>query len=242
MSGMAHAERNSTLRRIGHKGADHIAPGNTIASFDAALEVGVDMIEFDVIAEHKDGSGRLLLAHDYKELAHREPLTLEEGLDHFCTDAYVDIELDVDMKLAGYERRVVDALRDRGLLQRTLISTMETSSLPLVRRFAPEVRLGWSVPKTRRNWLTHPLTRPAALAYLHYLRHKVARTTACAVREGRIDAVMAHWSLVTAGFLQTVATAGGDVYVWTVDDPGQIAAFEALGVAGVITNDPRLFG
>ena len=47
-----------TLKRIGHKGADLIAPGNTIASFDAALAAGVDMIEFDVLPEHRDGSGR----------------------------------------------------------------------------------------------------------------------------------------------------------------------------------------
>ena len=38
-----------TYRRVGHKGADHIAPGNTLASFDAALAAGVDMVEFDVL-------------------------------------------------------------------------------------------------------------------------------------------------------------------------------------------------
>ena len=53
------------LRRVGHKGADLIVPGNTPASFDAALAAGVDMIEFDVLPESSDGSGRLLLAHDY---------------------------------------------------------------------------------------------------------------------------------------------------------------------------------
>jgi glycerophosphoryl diester phosphodiesterase len=35
--------------RVGHKGADHVAPGNTVESFQAALEHGVDMIEFDVL-------------------------------------------------------------------------------------------------------------------------------------------------------------------------------------------------
>jgi glycerophosphoryl diester phosphodiesterase len=29
--------------------------------------------------------------------------------------------------------------------------------------------------------------------------------------------------------------------VWTVDELSQLAALEALGVTGVITNDPRLF-
>jgi glycerophosphoryl diester phosphodiesterase len=52
------------MRRIGHKGADLIVPGNTPASFDAALAHGVDMIEFDVLPEfqHEPAKGRLLLA------------------------------------------------------------------------------------------------------------------------------------------------------------------------------------
>ena len=35
--------------------------------------------------------------------------------------------------------------------------------------------------------------------------------------------------------------AGGQLYVWTVDDAPRIRALEALGADGVITNDPRLF-
>ena len=72
------------LKRIGHKGADLIAPGNTLASFDAALAAGVDMVEFDVLPENRDGSGRLVLAHDFDAAARRDPLTLEEGLAHFA--------------------------------------------------------------------------------------------------------------------------------------------------------------
>ena len=41
--------RAAALRRVGHKGADLIEPGNTRESFDAALSHGVDMIEFDVL-------------------------------------------------------------------------------------------------------------------------------------------------------------------------------------------------
>ena len=51
-----------------------------------------------------------MLAHDYEDAAKREPLTLDEGLDHFAGDAYADVELDVDMKLPGYEREVVEGL------------------------------------------------------------------------------------------------------------------------------------
>ena len=58
------------MLKVGHKGADHVAPGNTAASFEAALECGVDMIEFDVLpVPHPDGE--LVLAHDYEDAAER---------------------------------------------------------------------------------------------------------------------------------------------------------------------------
>jgi glycerophosphoryl diester phosphodiesterase len=229
------------VRRIGHKGADHIAPGNTAASFDAALAHGCDMVEFDVLPERPDGSGRLILAHDFKDAGRRDPLTLEQGLDHLCTTAFANVELDVDLKGRGYEERVVAALRERGLEERTLISTMEADSLPVIRAASPAVRVGWSVPKARRNYLGHPATWPLAMAGVQVLRRRIPRMIASAMRAGEIDAVMSHQVLVTPHFVRTVLAAGGELYVWTVDDAAQIRRFERMGVTGVITNDPRLF-
>jgi len=68
------------MKRIGHKGADLIAPGNTLASFDAAVAAGVDMIEFDVLPEnpHDLAHSPLRLVHDFgHDLTHAP--TLEDG-------------------------------------------------------------------------------------------------------------------------------------------------------------------
>jgi glycerophosphoryl diester phosphodiesterase len=51
-----------------------------------------------------------------------------------------------------------------------------------------------------------------------------------------------HWLLVSRRLVEVVHAEGGEVYVWTVDDAGQIEKLRALGVHAVITNDPRLFG
>jgi glycerophosphoryl diester phosphodiesterase len=229
------------LKRIGHKGADLIAPGNTLASFDAALSAGVDMVEFDVLTEHRDGSGRLVLAHDFDAVARSETLTLEEGLAHFAQDAWEGIELDVDLKTSGYELRVIEALREYGLADRALVSTMEVDSLRAIRAAAPGIRLGWSVPKLRRNYLANPFTRVPAWAGVEYLRLKLPTRAADAIREGRVDAIMSHWALVTPRLVRAIERAGGELYVWTVDDATRIAKLDALGVTGIITNDPRLF-
>ena len=210
----------STMRRVGHKGADHISPGNTFAAFEAALEHGVDMIEFDVLPEHPDGSGELVLAHDWEDAGSRRPHTLEEGLEHFADAAYDGIELDVDLKMAGYEERVARALERHGLVERSLISTMEEPSLALLRARHPQIRLGWSVPRIRRDPLRNPIMALPGIA---------------------IEALMAHWRLVTPALATAINRAGGELYVWTVDDPRRIRELERMGVSGVISNDPRLF-
>jgi glycerophosphoryl diester phosphodiesterase len=228
------------LRRIGHKGADLIAPGNTPASFDAALAAGVDMIEFDVLpARRGDPDGPLVLAHD-DEHAEGAP-ALEAGLAHLASRAFADLELDVDLKLPGYEARVLEALREHGLIERTLVSSNWMRSLVTLRALEPGLRLGWSVPRVRRDWLASPLTKVPAYAGLGVVRARLPGAYARHHAAGRCDALMAHWALVTPRLVRAVRRAGGELYAWTVDEPARIGRLERLGVTGVITNDPRLF-
>ncbi|HMD52784.1 MAG TPA: glycerophosphodiester phosphodiesterase [Solirubrobacteraceae bacterium] len=228
-------------RRVGHKGAAHIEPGNTLASFDAALEHGVEMIELDVLSELPHGEGRLLVAHDREDMGLRPLLPFEEALEHLAGERFAGIELDVDVKLPGYELRVLDALRSSGLVPRTLVSGMFPTGLDKLRAAEPTLRLGWSVPRVRRDYTTDALTAIPALAMLTGYRATLPRRARAALREGRFDAIMAHWRVVTPALVRAVAEAGGELYVWTVDDARMIHRLTAMGVDGIITNDPRLF-
>jgi glycerophosphoryl diester phosphodiesterase len=228
-------------RRVGHKGAADLVQGNTLASFDAALEHGVEMIEFDVLSEKIDGSGELLVAHDYEDMRSRTPLTLEQALVHLGGEAFAEIEFDVDVKIPGYEMRVVDALRAAELTSRTLVSGMYPSSLARVRAAEPSLRLGLSVPRVRRDYTSDMLTAIPALAMLTGYRALLPSRAREALRGGTVDAIMAHWRVVTPALVRTVRREGGELYVWTVDDASRIAKLTALGVDGIITNDPRLF-
>jgi glycerophosphoryl diester phosphodiesterase len=232
----------SGMRRIGHKGADHIAPGNTPASFDAALAHGVHMIEFDVLPEDLDrrDTSTLRLAHDYT-VDVSAAATLDEGLDHLAAEAFDGIELDVDLKAPGYEERVLEALRARGLVARTLVSSQYMRSLVKLRALEPELRLGWSVPRVKRDYTTNLLYAVPAYSALLYVRRKLPAVAAEHIAAGRCDALMCHFKLVTPALLEAVRGAGGELYVWTVDDARRIRLLEELGVSGVITNDPRLF-
>lgn len=244
---------------MGHKGADLIVPGNTRASFDAALAAGVDMIEFDVVpappevemsvrrAEKAGRGGRwrdsdLILAHDWTDARARAADTLATGLDHLASDAFAAVELDVDLKLPGYEVAVVSELRERGLLERTVISSQYRDSLMLIRHEEPAVRLGWSVPRLRHDPFRNRITLPAMLVALQVVRAALPPRAASAIGAGWCDAVMAHWRLVTPRLVRAITAAGGELYVWTVDELPLMRSLDALGVTGVITNDPRLFG
>jgi glycerophosphoryl diester phosphodiesterase len=230
----------SGLIRVGHKGADHVAPGNTAASFQAALEHGVDMIEFDVL---RTRDGRLVLAHDYADAERPGCLSLEEGLEHFAGEAYAGVELDVDLKLPGYEREVVEGLARHGLVERSLVSTMYVESLDRIGELEPALRRGWSVPRVQRNYMEAPIAvRVPVYAIAAYMRARMPGLASARIRSGGCEAIMSHHVLVGARLVKAVHRAGGQLYVWTVDDAQKIRTLERLGVDGVITNDPRLFG
>jgi glycerophosphoryl diester phosphodiesterase len=219
------------LIRVGHRGAPALAPDNTIAGFDAALAVGVDMIEFDVLPRR--GAGELYVAHDYRALDLGRSLTLRAALEHFATPPYAGIRLQLDIKRPGVERRVLEALDDTGTRERAFISTGVRGVLDRFHALAPDLPLGWTVPDI-------PLIGDVPGLRIAYRRTLPARAAA-RIGRGDVSALVPHWSLVTERLVSAVTAVGGEIYVWTVNDPARIERLATLGVTGVITNDPRLF-
>ncbi len=135
----------SVYRRVGHKGADAITEGNTIESFEAAVERGVDMIEFDVL---RDREGRLVSPTTTQDAAHAAGRwTLTEALDAFLEPPLDQVEIDCDLKLPGREAELAGALAGHGLVERAMVSTMEIESLRKLRQLEPDLRLGWTYPE-----------------------------------------------------------------------------------------------
>jgi len=210
-------------QRIGHGGASALAPANTLASFDAALAVGIDMVEFDVRA----GRDGLVLAHTIFDAHRPGRLRLGEALSYLSRPRFDDIGLNVDLKHVGCEQALLDALRSHRLLERTLISCQVPAVLDRVRALEPRARVGISVggrvarmSRRWRDWRSHVL-------------HGLA--------EQRWDALMAQHRLVDDALLAHVCDRGAQLYAWTVNDRAAIERLRALGVHGIATADPRLF-
>src|SRR5262249_30711092 len=147
----------------------------------------------------------------------------------------------VDLKLPGYELEVLEALRELELVDRCLVCSQYRESLAVVREAEPAVRVSWTVPKIRRDPFPSWATRIPAYAVLLAMRVTLPGQAADAIRARRCDAITAHWRLVTPRLVRRVREAGGELYVWTVDELAHIRELETVGVTGVITNDPRLF-
>jgi len=214
---------HESCQRIGHGGASAIAPGNTLASFDAALEVGVDMVEFDV----RGWRGELVLAHTVLQARRGGTLRLGDALAHLAGRRFADVGLNVDVKHVGCEATLLDGLRRAHLLDRSLLSSQVPAVLDRLREREPRARLGISVGGRmarlgRRwgDWREHVLNGLAAR---------------------RWDALMAQHRLVDAALLEHVVSRDGHLFAWTVNERAAIQSLRGLGVHGIATSDPRLF-
>jgi glycerophosphoryl diester phosphodiesterase len=234
--------------RVGHKGADSIVPGNTAESFEAAVAVGVDVIELDVLWR-RDGHPRiaaaertpLVIAHDWHDAERRTPLTLAEGLDAFLEPPLDRVEIDLDIKLPGREEEIVGALRERGMLERAMVSTMELSTLARIRELEPGLRRGWTYPKVTRDWASKRWAKAPMLVALAWMRERLPGLAARELPRLGVESMWVYHPLAGRRLARIADLAGVELIAWTVDDLSRMNKLIAAGVNGICTNDPRLF-
>jgi glycerophosphoryl diester phosphodiesterase len=230
--------KEKAFRRVGHKGADAVVSGNTLESFDAAIEMGVDMIELDVL---RDRNGRLIIAHDYRDALKRQPLGLSEALDAFLDPPLDQVEIDCDLKLPGREAELAGALEGRGLIERAMVSTMEIESLQKLKQIEPDLRRGWTYPKTRRDWMAYGWAKPGLAAGIAALRRRFPKALAATTAELEASAVWAFHQIITPRLVEAAEQTGVELIAWTVDEADRMRELLDIGVHGICTNDPRLF-
>jgi len=232
--------------RIGHKGADALVPGNTVESFVRAVEVGVDMVEMDVLwlpdGKPSLPAGQrspLAVVHDWRKAEREQPPTLDEVLTAFSSDPLDRVRVNLDLKLPGREGEVVEAIHRHGLADRASVSTMEVRSLMAIRDLDPAIPRGWTVPRVSFDW-TIPWLRPFLLIGAEAVRRRLPGKVKRGIPELGVESVWAWHGAVTEPLLAVTRTAGVDLNVWTVDDQVQVARLEEMGVSGICSNDPRI--
>jgi glycerophosphoryl diester phosphodiesterase len=210
------------------------------------VDAGVDMIELDVLwlpDAHLPLEQRhpLVIAHDWEDAARRTPLKLTEALDAFLEPPLDQVEIDLDIKLPGREEEVVEALQERGLVERGMISTMEMHTLRRILELQPALRRGWTYPKVTRDWTSKRWAKGPMLAALVAMRHRLPGLAAQKLPQFGVEAMWVYHPLVTPRLARICDLAQTELIAWTVDDLPPMEKLAAAGVHGICSNDPRLF-
>jgi glycerophosphoryl diester phosphodiesterase len=244
--------------RIGHRGAAHLAPENTLPGFREAVRHGCELIEFDVLDLVR---GPLVLAHSdhlvevshglaagtvrdrtlerLREVAPDLP-TLDEALAFFVDEA-PDVGLHVDLKLRTRLDELVAAVARHRLEHRTVVSSVHVPSLHAVARLSTDIRIGLTYPGDRLGVSRRPALWPIFALGLTALRSSMPLRTRRMVEQARAGAFMLQHRLVTDRAVERSHALGVPVVAWTVDEPDELARLIACGVDAVVTNDPRIF-
>jgi glycerophosphoryl diester phosphodiesterase len=243
--------------RVGHRGAAALEPENTVRSFRRAIELGVDVVELDVL-DLADGT--LVVAHsdDLREVSHGaaagrvRPLSLaelrqaapelptfDEALELFRSQ---EVGLHVDVKAHLRAADVAAALRHHGLLDRCVASSFRAQTLAELRAAEPELPVGLTYPEDRhglaRRRVLAPLVVPAIVVLGRALPRRLPRLLAPA----HAQVAMLHYGVVSAAAVERCHAAGVAVWAWTVNEPPLLERMLAAGVDGVVSDDPRIFG
>lgn len=223
--------KTDTPLLIGHRGAPSLEVENTIPSYQAALDAGLDGIEIDihrtrdgVLAVYHDpvtSSGLDLMDTDWKALkqAHPDTPRLEDvfALMEGYSDRYLNIELKSRYPLSDdRETALAKALADwkHNAAERAWISCFDPLALVKLKRLdvqAPRALLVW-----REDGLDVPDMIPElALAGLH-VEQRLATSD-------RID----RWH-----------AAGWFVCAWTVNSAEAARQLAEAGIDGIIGDYP----
>ena len=190
-----------------HRGASALLPDNSVEAFRAAIDAGADAIEADL---RRTPDGRLVLEHDLLA-AYPPSLPL---LADLVTMAHGRVRLDIELKEAGYEREVLEALSP--LPPDLLISSFLPSALAAVRELDRSVETALIIERRDRRG------------------DLFARADRCGA-----DLLAPHVSLLDDRLRASAVERGRPLVVWTVNDPTALSSLLADPAVGwVITDVP----
>ena len=234
---------------VGHRGASHDAPENTLPAVKLGFEQGADAVEVDVFAT---ADGRIVAIHDphtkrvagvkldvaKSTLADLRKLdvgswkgerwagtvipTLEEVLEAVPEGRRLMIEVKCRVSARPTLERAIEA---SGKRERVALISFSYPLIAQAKRMMPDVPAYWvygfSVRERARwgNPTMQGLIRKAEMAGLDGLD-----------LDGQ--------GPITKAFVDKLRAKGMELYVWTVNDPNRARELIAMGVKGITTDRP----
>ncbi|TXT62865.1 MAG: Glycerophosphoryl diester phosphodiesterase [Promethearchaeota archaeon] len=222
---------------IGHRGANKEAPENTLKSFQKAIDLGADYIEFDI---HLSKDREIVIMHDdntYRTTGHQgiiKQMTLSELKALDCGEgeqiptlqelihlAKNKIGLQCEIKAEGLVIDLVKILKKEALIENTIVSSFKHGELIKVQQEEPRLKIAPLEP-TGTGWLTDWIQKKKiidnAAKQNYYGVHPLYR-------------------LVNKELIEYAHKKELKVNVWTVDSKRAMEKLIDQGIDGIITND-----
>ncbi len=156
---------------MAHRGASDLLPENTLAAFQKAIDDGADVLETDlhftqddqIVLIHDDTLDRTVEARglvrdftlaDIKRFKIRQPSERQDVVEHIptlreliaMTEAQIPLGLELKdplFMLPHYGQKLVDILREMGLLGRCAVISFDKQKVKTVEGLAKELVSGW---------------------------------------------------------------------------------------------------
>ncbi|MBR3683628.1 MAG: glycerophosphoryl diester phosphodiesterase membrane domain-containing protein [Lachnospiraceae bacterium] len=224
---------------MAHRGDSSLAPENTMAAFEAAMDDMADWIELDVQMT-KDGV--VVVTHDtnlkrvtglnkniweveYKDICGLDAggwfsadyedeciPTLEEVLAYTDGEIRLNIEMKPNGRETGFEEEVIRLVREYDVEDSCMICCMQYKTLERIKKLAPEIET----------------TYVLIMAYADFWKADAA------------DSFSISYGMLDKNVVANIKNIGKDVYVWTVNTKEQMLKAIDMGVDGLITDYPLL--
>lgn len=231
-----------------HRGSLTEAPENTLSAMKKALDHRAKAIELDVQLT-KDG--HMVVVHDQKltrfnpnypnwikeytleeiksidigssfskEYAGESLATFEEILSIIPRDVLLNVEIkNIPIIYEGIEETLIRALEEHDRLDNIIISSFDHAALEKVQELAPNLPLGL------------------------LLYYRILKPWEYAKNSGlNLSSVHPHYSYTDQELIDEFHKLGLKVYPYTVSDMATYEKLISLGVDGVFSNNPKIFG
>ena len=234
--------------RIAHRGASGagLAPENTLAAFERAIQIGVDILEVDV---HATGDGQIVAVHDstLDRTTDGRGSVREQSLDQirqvdagswFADDFRGERvpTLQEVLELARHRALVLIEVKADFIAERILhiVDSMAATSQVIIQSFNPQ--------NVQRTKLLNPSIPTALLVgKLPTTPSRVrARRLVKQVLQAGANTLSIWHATLTPPLLEEMRKRGIAVWAWTVDQEIIMRDLALVGIQGIITNYPNL--
>ncbi len=219
---------------IAHRGANSVAPENTLKSFKKAIELGADYIEFD---NRLSKDSEIVVMHDNSTLrttghnAEVRDMTLNELKSLDCGEGEQvptllevieitkgKIGLQIEVCAAGMAEQLVSVLRENDLIQSAIISSFQYKELLNIQKLEPNLKLAFL-------WL-EVIVSP----------EMIKKFTQKAIRKN-FYAVHPFYKRIDNNYINFAHKNNLKVNAWVVNSKASMKKLIKMGVDGLITDD-----